>query len=428
MATTVNMVTRLQMPKDSEKFHPYTTFESNGWSMPRLRINANERDYSHTLEISALYKADGTGTVRAFTPSTYDDSGNRTSGGESVDIKWKDRLDPKKIAGIATSSKYIIDLEEPDIRKARRKLVDKIKNKEQFTEDELKLLGVTDEAGAKTRLVESQKKHHEYISSYDFMLAVKNVLEKGEYKNRLFHIPKCKVNESYYQKKNTFYESIEPQWIYLADADAKEEATLSCDFYFGKDAVDVTADGDKLIISGWIRAWVGKPFKEDKMIPKTITYVKNGDSEMEKKRFEYLKNKLFVNDKDTLKCIALDLDLIDGSPRVAITLKDLPDDIREQVELGFLTEEEAIRQNASGSYIRGDRVREQRFLNSKKQAEDSVYTMKDTELFSDTDSNEGLFDSTTDEVKEEQKTETKVDQKVEEAAKDSSDEFDSLFG
>ena len=164
------------------------------------------------------------------------------------------------------------------------------------------------------------------------------------------------------------------------------------------------------------------------MIPKTITYVKNGDSEMEKKRFEYLKNKLFVNDKDTLKCIALDLDLIDGSPRVAITLKDLPDDIREQVELGFLTEEEAIRQNASGSYIRGDRVREQRFLNSKKQAEDSVYTMKDTELFSDIDSNESLFDSTTDEVKEEQKTETKVDQKVEEAAKDSSDEFDSLFG
>lgn len=415
------MVTRLSMPKATEKLQPYSEFTSGDWAMPKLKFNALERDYSHLLEIDDVYKKDGTGTVTVFTPATYDESGKKTGNGDKVTIKWKDRLDKKNIDLSANYRKYVLDTEEPAVRNIRKAVIDKLKDKKPLTKDELDTLGVTTDKEAKDRIVESQKKHQEFLTGYDMMNAVKAMLESGEFNGKKFHITRTRINESWNPKNNQFYETLEPVAIYLTDDSADEYATMTVDFYYGKDCVEEDKENNRLLISGWVFNYVNnKSFKKNVFIPKTIVFTPNTtDKDKAKKQIEFMKKKFTVKD-DKLKCVNVDLDMVDGSPRVAVTLKDLPEDIQDSVELGIMTEEEALRDHASGSYIRGERVRELRFTKPRGSFEDTEYTLADTELVQD----DGDLFADSSETKDEQKADTKsVD-----ATDDSDKEFEDLFG
>ena len=99
------MVGKLSIGKDSEKFHPYqeTKYDS-GWVRKQLMFNATCGDNRHMLTVTAGAFADGHGDVYSFTKGAVDENGNKVKG-ESIKIPFKERLTSPKLAEIAEFKK-----------------------------------------------------------------------------------------------------------------------------------------------------------------------------------------------------------------------------------------------------------------------------------------------------------------------------------
>ena len=77
-----------------------------------------------------------------------DENGNKVKG-ELLKIPFKERLTSSKLAEVAEFKKFIFDLEKPGRRYKLEKAAEKVKEGTNLTDEELKEIGIENEADVK---------------------------------------------------------------------------------------------------------------------------------------------------------------------------------------------------------------------------------------------------------------------------------------
>ena len=400
------MIGKLSLPKESEKFKPYsnTKYES-GWIKRRLMFNAVCGDNRHLLTVdTGSFEDENKGFVYTFSKGSVDDSGNKVKG-EPLKIPFKDRLTSPKLAEVAEFRKFVFDLEKPNRRYKLEKAAEKIKEGTSLTDEELKELGLESETEVNAALEKSNKKRHEFISEWDFAEFIKKVIDSGKYADKKFFI-KGNAEYSYSDNKQQVYESYIPQRIYLAADDAEEYSTATIKMIFNKDSLDDMSveEKGKYYVNGYMFEY-DRNRKANIPVPVTVTIPVAPDDadEKTKKKVEAIKRKFTVDD-DTYKEFGVEVNMLNGAQKVEITDDMLTDEQREDLDCGLITLDD-IRADLGGS-VYGERVQEYQF---KKIARgysrgrvDTVYTEDDvvikpieSEL---PDGVEDLFDDDSDDL------------------------------
>lgn len=355
------MIGKLSLPKESEKFKPYsnTKYES-GWIKRRLMFNAVCGDNRHLLTVdTGSFEDENKGFVYTFSKGSVDDNGNKVKG-ESLKIPFKDRLTSPKLAEVAEFKKFIFDLEKPNRRYKLEKAAEKVKEGTSLTDEELKELGIESEADINNALEKSNKKRHEFISEWDFAEFIKKVIDSGKYADKKFFI-KGNAEYSYSDNKQQVYESYIPQRIYLAADDAEEYSTATIKMIFNKDSLDDMSveEKGKYYVNGYMFEY-DRNRKVNIPVPVTVTIPVAPDDadEKAKKKVEAIKRKFTVDD-DTYKEFGVEVNMLNGAQRVEITDDMLTDEQREDLDCGLITLDD-IRADLGGS-VYGDRVQEYQF-------------------------------------------------------------------
>ena len=374
------MLGKITMSKETEKFHPYSeTKYDSGWVKRRIMFNAICGDNRHLLSVDGGSFADGHGDVYTFTKGSVDANGNKVKG-ESLKIPFKDRLTSPKLAEVAEFKKFVFDLEKPNRRYKLEKAAEKIKEGTSLTDEELRELGIESEADVKGELEKSNKKKHEFISEWDFVEFIKKVIDSGKYNDKKFFI-RGNANYSYSDKNQKVYENYVPQRIYLADDDAEEYSTATIKVIYGADAVDETSaeEKGKYYVSGYMMEYDNNR-KSNIPVPVVVTIpvVPTDASDKDKKKVEAIKRKFMVED-DTFKELGVEVNMLNGAQKVEITEDMLTDEQKEDLECGLITLDD-IRADLGGS-VYGDRVQEYQFAKIArgftKGRNDTVYTAED---------------------------------------------------
>lgn len=372
------MTGKLSLSKDTDKFHPWTEKQyESGWVRRTLLFNATCGDNRHMLKVEAGSFADGHGDVFSFTKGSTDESGNRIKG-ESIRIPFKERLTSPKLAEIAEFKKFIFDLEKPGRRYALERAVDRVKEGNELTDEELKELGLESKDELTSALEKSKKKRHEFISEWDFAEFIKKVIDSGKYNDSLFFI-RGNGDYSYSDDKQQVYENYIPNRIYLAADNAEQSSTATFNILFNKDSLDDTSveEKGKYYVSGHMMEY-DRNRKSNIPVPVVVTIPVVTDDEESKKKVERIKHKFIVED-DTYKEYGVVVNMLNGAQKQEITEDMLTDEEKEDLECGLITMDD-IREELGGN-VYGERIREYQFVKPAKGfrrgRQDTVYTDED---------------------------------------------------
>jgi hypothetical protein len=365
MGLTFEMVGKISLGKDTEKFHPYEekTYEKSGWSNKTIRFNVTSGDNRHLLQVKAGAFADGHGDVYSYTKGYTNESGTKVKG-ESIKIPFKDRLTSKRLPEIAEFKKFVFDLEKPNRRYKLEKAAEKVKEGTSLTDEELKDLEIESEDNLITAIEKSKKKRHEFISEWDFVEFIKKVIDSGKYSNNKFFI-KGNGDYSYSEDKQKIYENYIPNRIYLASDDAEEYSHATFTILFNQDSFDEMSleEKNKYYVNGWMMEY---DQNRKSNIPVPVTVVINNVDETDKdavKKLNATKRKFVVEDEKLYEygCV---VNMLNGAQKTEITDDMLTDEQREDLECGLITMDD-IRAELGGS-VYGDRIQEYQFLKVAK--------------------------------------------------------------
>lgn len=379
MSLTFEMVGKLSLGKDTDKFHPYEekTYEASGWVNRTIRFNIACGDNRHLLQAKGGAFADGHGDVYSFTKGSVKEDGTKVKG-ESIKIPFKDRLTSKRLPEIAEFKKFVFDLEKPNRRYKLEKALEKVKDGNSLTDEELKDLEIETEEELASALEKSKKKRHEFISEWDFVEFIKKVIDSGKYANSKFYV-KGNGDYSYSDAKQKVYENYVPSRIYLAADDAEEYSTATLNILFDKDSLDELSfeEKNKYYVNGWM---IEYEQNRKASIPVPVTLVINGASEDDKdgtKKVNAIKKKFMVDD-DKIYEYGCVVNMLNGAQKTEITDDMLTDEQKDDLDCGLITMDD-IRAELGSVY--GDRVQEYQFdkvaRGWSKGRNETVYTSDD---------------------------------------------------
>lgn len=386
------MIGKITMSKPTDKFSPYTeNVYDSGWKKTTLKFNAICGDNRHMLQVDAGAWADGHGDIYTFSKATTDESGNKKKG-ESFTIPFKDRLTSKRLAEVAEFKKFIFDLEEPGRRYKLKNMIDAIKEGKNVTDEQLKEVGLLSADEIDRAYADSQKKHHEFIYEGDYIDFIKKVVESDKYKNKKFLI-RGTGNYTYSDKNERVYETYIPNRIYLAADDAEEKSIATITLLFSADSLDEMSveEKGKYYVNGWSMEYDSNR-KNNIPVPTTITIPTTDE------KWAKAAKRKFVNDGDTLKEYGVEVNMLNGAQKMEITEDMLTEEQKEDLEAGFITMEDIIKE--AGGSVYGERVREYQLVKPAKGytkgAADSVLTVDDMVIPPIEDVTEDLFDDDSD--------------------------------
>ena len=349
-----DMVGKLVMPRESEKFHPYReSVSSKGWKNKRLNVDCVCGFNRHLLTISDGAWDDEHGEIFTFSKGEVDSTGKRSKG-EMLRIPYEKRFDPKWIEQVAEYRKFIIDLEQPG-RRARLSEVYEAVKKGTVTDEMLSSVGVKESSDVLPALEASEKLRFEFLTGMDFIDKVKEIVSSGTYTNKLFRI-RGTAEYSYNEESQKVYQNYVPNRIYLASDDAETYSTATFEMLFGKDSIQpVAEDDDKYYINGWTMNYVNTSSRKGNIPCPTTIVIPIGNTEAEKKKSSKLLSKFKVDD-DGIYQYGVSVDMLDGAQRQQIKLEDLDPDVQDDIELGIISLEDVINEMGGGMF--GERVRE----------------------------------------------------------------------
>ena len=380
MNTPFEMVGKLKAIKESEKFKPYEIKDfPSGWVSKKLKFNVISGDNRHMLTINSGSFKDGHGDVYVFSKATIDSDGKKNKG-ESFTIPFKERLISDKLSEVAEFKKFIVDLEKPKRRYLLEKAWEKLKEGNTLTEDELKEMDIESENDVEKEFEKSKKRHHEFISEWDFVDFVKKVIESDKYKNKKFKII-GEVEFSYSENKNKVYRNLIPRRIYLSSDEIKSYSTATIDFYYNKDSLDSGSlqEKGKYFINGYTFFY---DRNRKKNLPTNITIaLHNIDETADAKTKKAIKLYLdqFTVEDDSWKQLGVVVDMIDGAQKIEIDESMLTEFQQDLLLCGEITLDD-IRKELGGS-VYGDSIQEYKFKKLakgfSKGRQDTVYVHDD---------------------------------------------------
>ena len=184
-----------------------------------------------------------------------------------------------------------------------------------------------------------------FLSAYDAIEYIQQHLESGMVINAKGKLKYQAYNDSVSVKK-------ELSSVFLSKAEIQDykavfTQTILCDSSaVGK----VDKEKASFPITGFVVDYVGK--YDGKEIKKSVAFTKTFELEVDKVKPENTKKliaKCFSpTKKGTLVEVTVEGEMLEGASVVSITLDDLPEDIKELIELNVITEEEALSKCAIG--------------------------------------------------------------------------------
>jgi hypothetical protein len=355
MANQFEIIGKLSISKESDKFKPYETQSfPSGWDKSKLLFNIQSAENRHMLTSEGMFKADGTGTIFTFSKGEVDPTTHEKKKGEKLQIAWKDRNKPEVIEKVAEFKKLVVDLEKYG---RRYELENALKKHQEgkLTSEELEELGVVDLEKA---LEESKKKRKEFLSEYDFTEYLNKLVSSEKIKNKVFKVSGDIIHSEYNGK---FYKKLVPTRLYLVDDSEEQTSTGQITVYYNKDSLDTGSYEavKKYYINAYVRDYDGN---RKEIVPCPIQLVLDDSKEDEKasKTVKILK-KQFEVEGDSWKEFGVKVKLLDGAQKAEITEDMLTDFQKEMLELEAITMDE-IRKEIGGD-VYGERVQEMVIVN-----------------------------------------------------------------
>lgn len=412
MNVTFEMIGRLSLPKESEKFKPYEeTGYDSGWFNRTLKFNVTSGFNTFLMQIKGGCFKNGKGgnktdqgLVYVTSKPSVDKNGNRVKG-ENFTIPFKDRLTSKRLAEVAEFKKFVIDLEKPRYRNNLERAIDKLKDGRELSDEEIKTFGTSDKKELEKLLVESKKKRKEYITEWDYSAFIHKLVSSEKYKDKKFII-RGTYEMRYSDEKGRFYNNYIPNRMYLAEDDAAETATANVDLFFNKQSLDASSitENGKYYVHGYTFVY-DSVRKTNIPAPYVITIPAAKDnSEREQKREEIQTRRFTIDESDETEVYeyGVVVQLLNGAQLEEIKFEDLTEEEQDSILIGETTLEELQRELGGGVY--GERITENVFLKPargfSKGRQETAYTDEDLviqtleeNVFDDEESDEdSLFD------------------------------------
>lgn len=353
--------------KETDKFKPIsTTTYKSGWC--NVTTNFNVVSGFNRVMCQAkggMWSDPKKNSVKTFSKSTTDENGKVTKG-EPITIAWDKRNCPSEVDKVAGFRRYIVDIGNKKMRYALQHIVES----GTITEEQKAETSCDTVEAAKEALEKSNNKRKIFIAESDFAEYCAKLVQSDKIVGSKFKIT-GDYEVQYSADKQKFYTNYHVRRIELMGNDVEEKLTLKTEFYFSADAWDDSsyAENEKVLVNGFVK-YYDSSVKDYGFKPMTIVVTGT------EKNVNALKKK-FVCDDGAIKCINLNLDVVDGAERKEIRLEDLDPEVQEDIDMGILDFETIKREMGGG--IAGPRVSELRFagLGSTKGAQETVYTEED---------------------------------------------------
>lgn len=354
MNNSFELVGKLSIGKESEKFVPYEKKEFvSGWVRTSLKFNVIAGCNRHMLTVTGGNFKDNHGSVYVVSKGGVDDKGKKVKG-KSFTIPFKDRFTSTKLDDVAEFKKFVIDLEIPNRRYLLEKAIEKVKEGNELTDEQLSDVGLESADQLQEAFEKSNKKRKEFISEVDFADYIKKVIDSDKYKNSKFKILGDIVT-NLSEKNQTYYTNYIPSRIYLAKEDDEVISHGNITLYFNKESLDSGSVQEKgrYYLNGYMLEY-DKNRKSNIPCPVTITIPCGTDEKSEKISKVYL-NQVTVED-DSWKEIGVKINILNGAQKEEIKEEMLTELEQELLLLGEITMDD-IRKEL-GKDVYGERVQE----------------------------------------------------------------------
>lgn len=264
-------------------------------------------------EMRSGFFPDKDNVIRAYSKDEKDDAGKS----KSVEIAWEDRLDESLYDSISDSSFLTVGVEKD---------------------------------------VKDKTVYKKFLTAYDAVEYLNEHLEDGMIVN-----VKGTIGYSEYEGNVSTKKEITSIVLSKIDDEADFKATFSQTILVDSKSIGKKND-DKgtMELAAYVVDYVGKPkidgekieVKKNVTYPKTFEVAINENPEITAKMLQ----KFFKPKKGKITEITVTGNLVEGGSTVNITEDDIPDDIKELIEMGLYSEEEAEKKIAVGNGNRERRM------------------------------------------------------------------------
>ena len=264
-------------------------------------------------EMRSGFFPDKDNVIRAYSKDEKDDAGK----GKSVEIAWEDRLDESLYDSISDSSFLTVGVEKD---------------------------------------VKDKTVYKKFLTAYDAVEYLNEHLEDGMIVN-----VKGTIGYSEYEGNVSTKKEITSIVLSKIDDEADFKATFSQTILVDSKSIGKKND-DKgtMELVAYVIDYVGKPkidgekieVKKNVTYPKTFEVAINENPEITAKMLQ----RFFKPKKGKITGITVTGNLVEGGSTVNITEDDIPDDIKELIEMGLYSEEEAEKKIAVGNGNRERRM------------------------------------------------------------------------
>lgn len=257
-------------------------------------------------EMRSGFFPDKDNVIRAYSKNEKDDEGKS----KSVEIAWEDRLDESLYDSISDSSFLTVgvekDVKEKTVYKKFLTAYDAVDYLNEHLEDGM-IVNVKGTLG--------YSEYEENVSTKKDITSIVLSKEEDEKDFKATFSQTILVDSKSIGKKNEEKNTIELS-AYVVD-------------YVGKPKID----GEKIVV------------RQNVTFPKTFEVAINENPEITAKMLQ----KFFKPKKGKVAEITVTGNLVEGGSTVVITEDDIPDDIKELIEMGLYSEEEAEKKIAVGN-------------------------------------------------------------------------------
>lgn len=264
-------------------------------------------------EMRSGFFPDKDNVIRAYSKDEKDDAGKS----KSVEIAWEDRLDESLYDSISDSSFLTVGVEKD---------------------------------------VNGKTVYKKFLTAYDAVEYLNEHLEDGMIVN-----VKGTIGYSEYEGNVSTKKEITSIVLSKIDDEADFKATFSQTILVDSKSIGKKND-DKgtMELTAYVVDYVGKPkidgekieVKKNVTYPKTFEVAINENPEITAKMLQ----RFFKPKKGKITEITVTGNLVEGGSTVNITEDDIPDDIKELIEMGLYSEEEAEKKIAVGNGSRERRM------------------------------------------------------------------------
>ena len=366
MANQFTFYGKIVPMRETEKFKPVDRKNfSSGWTNTTCKFNVLSDTNRIMVTAQGGKWVDDSRNSIITTGQKPEDGGKR----EIVTIPWDKRFDKEWIDKVAGFRHYIVDLEDKDVRKKLNALVKAFED-DSVTDEMIEESGYNTLEDAKKALDKANKRRHVFLSAYDFSEYMTKVIASDKIKDTLFRISGYQEAQ-YNAEKDRFYVNYRVNRVDIAKEGLNPATDMNIDFYFGKDCVN-DDDFDETGV-GYINGYTtyfDNMVKKNGFMPMTLVV-------RDKTKLNVMKRRLVVDD-DEIKNVGFVGEVIQGANMSAITMEDLSDEDREDIECGLVTFEDLVA--ARGGQKVGDYITEIRLSGwnaRKKTIEDTTYTVDD---------------------------------------------------